>query len=136
MYEMKKGMCQLKHIPFCLFVHYLLDSAVLVVEQALYLERAQVRDVVAGNAVVIAQIPLALELDDAVVGSPAYDGVEDDALIGERSVGIIRRWHSTGSGCRRWSKRNSTYRCICASSWPRRNGVGRWPSGAGHPCRE
>ena len=37
----------------------------------------------------IAQIPLTLELDDAVVGSPAYDGVEDDALIGERSVGIV-----------------------------------------------
>ena len=89
MYEMKKGMCQLKHIPFCLFVHYLLDSAVLVVEQALYLERAQVRDVVAGNAVVIAQIPLALELDDAVVGSPAYDGVEQHALIGKRSVGVV-----------------------------------------------
>ena len=47
------------------------------------------RDVVAGNAVVIAQIPLALELDDAVVGGPAYDGIENDTLIGERSVGIV-----------------------------------------------
>ena len=46
-------------------------------------------DVVRGYTVVVEQEPLALVLDDAVVGSPAHDGVEEHALIGERSVRIV-----------------------------------------------
>ena len=46
-------------------------------------------DIVAGHAVVVAQVPLALELDNAVVGGPADDGIEDDSLIGEGSVRIV-----------------------------------------------
>ena len=46
-------------------------------------------DVVGRNAVVIEQEPLALILYDAVMGGPAYDGIEDDALISERTVGIV-----------------------------------------------
>ena len=37
----------------------------------------------------IAEIPLSLELDDRVVSSPAYDGIEDDTLIAERAVGVV-----------------------------------------------
>ena len=37
----------------------------------------------------IAKIPLPLELYDAVMGCPAYDRIEDDALIGERSIGVV-----------------------------------------------
>ena len=46
-------------------------------------------DVVAGYTVVIAQIPLALELYNAVVRCPTYDGIEDDTLIGEGAIGIV-----------------------------------------------
>ena len=46
-------------------------------------------DVVRGNAVVVEQIPLTLELHDAVVGSPTHDGVEQHTLIGEGTVRII-----------------------------------------------
>ena len=46
-------------------------------------------DVVGRNAVVIEQEPLALIFDDAVMGGPAYNGIEDDALISERAVGIV-----------------------------------------------
>ena len=37
----------------------------------------------------IEQVPLTLELYDAVVGSPSHDGVEDDTLVGERPVGVV-----------------------------------------------
>lgn len=47
------------------------------------------RDVIGGYAVVIEQEPLALVLDDAVVGSPAHNGIEEHTLIGERSVGVV-----------------------------------------------
>ena len=47
------------------------------------------RDVVGGNAVVIEQEPLALVLDDAVMGCPAHNGIEEHTLIGERSVRIV-----------------------------------------------
>ena len=46
-------------------------------------------DIVAGYTVVIEQIPLALVLYDRVVSGPSYDGIQDDALIGERSVGVV-----------------------------------------------
>ena len=46
-------------------------------------------DVVAGHAVVIAEIPLAFIFYDVVVGGPSYSGIENDTLIGERSVGIV-----------------------------------------------
>ena len=72
-----------------LFVDDLLNGAVLIVEEPLNLQRAQVGDVVAGHAVVIAKIPLAFIFYDAVVGGPSYDGIENDTLIGERSVGIV-----------------------------------------------
>jgi len=35
------------------------------------------------------QIPLALIFYDRVVGGPSYNGIENDTLIGERSVGIV-----------------------------------------------
>ena len=47
------------------------------------------RDVIGRNAVVIEQEPLALVLDDAVMGSPAHNGIEEHTLIGERSVGVV-----------------------------------------------
>ena len=47
------------------------------------------RDVVGGNAVVIEQEPLALVLDDAVMGCPAHNGIEEYTLIGERAVGVV-----------------------------------------------
>lgn len=72
-----------------LLVDDLLYGAVSVIEQALRLQRAQVGDVVAGHAVMVEQVPLATELDDAVVGGPAHDGVEEHALIGERPVGVV-----------------------------------------------
>ena len=37
----------------------------------------------------IEQEPLALILHDAMVCGPAYDGIEDDTLIGEGSVRIV-----------------------------------------------
>ena len=37
----------------------------------------------------IEQEPLTLELYDAVMGRPAYNRIEDHALIGERSVRIV-----------------------------------------------
>ena len=37
----------------------------------------------------IEQEPFSLILDDAVVGSPSYYGVENDTLIGERAVGVV-----------------------------------------------
>ena len=46
-------------------------------------------DIIRRNAVVIEQEPLALVLDDAVMGGPAYDGIEDDALISEWAVGVV-----------------------------------------------
>ena len=70
-------------------IHNLLDGTILIVEQALNLQRTQMGDIVRGYTVVIAQIPLTLILDNRVVGGPTYDGVEDDALIAERSVGIV-----------------------------------------------
>ena len=72
-----------------LFVDDLLNGAVLIVEETLNLQGTQVGDVVAGHAVVIAKIPLAFIFYDAVVGGPSYDGIENDALIGEWSIGIV-----------------------------------------------
>ena len=128
-------------LSFYFLIHDLLDGAVGVVEQALNLERAQVRDVIAGNAVVIAQIPLALELDDAVVGSPTYDGVEDDALIGERSVRII-----ADGIAEEVAVASRVREIILAIVFVHPRSLEEtmwiaclhrlWPSGAGHPCRE
>ena len=73
----------------CSLILDLLNGAVLIVEQALHLQRTQMGDVVRGYTVVVEQEPLALVLDDAVVGSPAHDGVEEHALIGERAVGVV-----------------------------------------------
>ena len=46
-------------------------------------------NVVRGYTVVIAQIPLSLELDNAVVSCPTYNGIKDDTLVSERTVGIV-----------------------------------------------
>ena len=37
----------------------------------------------------IEQEPFALVLHDAVVGGPAYDGIEDNTLIGEGAIRIV-----------------------------------------------
>ena len=44
------------------------------------------RNVIRGHTVMIAQIPLTLELHDRVVSRPTYHRIEDHALITERSV--------------------------------------------------
>ena len=72
-----------------LFVHHRLDGAVLIIEETLHLQGAEVGDIVRGNAVVIEQIPLSLVLHNRVMGGPAYNGLKDDTLIGERTVRII-----------------------------------------------
>jgi hypothetical protein len=46
-------------------------------------------DIVAGYTVMIAQIPLALELNNAVVSRPTYDRIENNALVGKRTIGIV-----------------------------------------------
>jgi hypothetical protein len=46
-------------------------------------------DIVRGYTVVIAEIPLSLILYDGMVSGPAYDGVEDDALIAEWAIGVV-----------------------------------------------
>ena len=63
--------------------------SVFIVEQTLYLQRTQMRDVVGGNTIVITEIPLALEKDDGMMGRPAHYGVKYDTLIGEGSIGIV-----------------------------------------------
>jgi hypothetical protein len=65
------------------------DLTVGIKLDGLHLEAAQPCGVVRGHAVVVEQIPAAFILNDAVVGGPSYDGIENDALIGERSVGIV-----------------------------------------------
>ena len=37
----------------------------------------------------IAGVPLPLVFYDRVVGGPSYDGIKDDALIAEWSVGVV-----------------------------------------------
>ena len=49
------------------------------------------RNVVRRHAVVVEQVPLSLVLYNRVVGGPAYNGVKDNTLIGERSVGVVTR---------------------------------------------
>ena len=66
-----------------------LDGTVCVIVQAFYLQRTQVRNAVGGYAVVMKQIPLSLELYNAVVGGPSYYGLQDNALIGEGAIGIV-----------------------------------------------
>ena len=46
-------------------------------------------DIVRRYTIVIEQEPLALILYDAVVCGPAYDGIEDDTLISEGTVGVV-----------------------------------------------
>ena len=70
-------------------IHNFLDGSILIVEQALHLEGAQVSDVVRRHAVVIEQEPFALVLHDAMVCCPAYNGIEDDALVGEGTIRIV-----------------------------------------------
>ena len=74
-----------------LIVLHLLDGAVLVVEEALHLQRTKVGDVVRRNAVMIEEIPLSLVLNDAVVGCPTNNRIEDNSLIGERTVWVVTR---------------------------------------------
>jgi hypothetical protein len=38
---------------------------------------------------VVAQIPLSFVLYDRVMGCPTYDGIEDNALIAEWSIGVV-----------------------------------------------
>ena len=75
-----------------LFVGSTLDRLNLAVGFVLEfhdLEAAEPGDAVAGNAVVMEEIPFALVLHDAVVGGPSHYRSEEDALIGERSVRIV-----------------------------------------------
>ena len=46
-------------------------------------------DVIRGYAVVVAQIPLTLVFHDGVMGSPAYNGIEDDTLIAEGAIRVV-----------------------------------------------
>ena len=71
-----------------LFVDHLLNRSILIVEQTLYLQRAQVCNIVRGNTVMIEEEPLALVLYDRVMGCPAYNRIQDHALISERSVSM------------------------------------------------
>ena len=74
-----------------LFIDYGLYGAVFVIEQALYLQGAQMGNVVRGNAVVIQQIPLTLKLHYAVMGSPTHYRLQDNTLISEGAVRIVAR---------------------------------------------
>ncbi len=76
-------------VHFKLLIDYRLNRSVLVIEQTLHLQRAQMGDAAGGHAVVIEQIPLVLKLHDRVVGGPADNRLEDDALPGEGAVGIV-----------------------------------------------
>jgi hypothetical protein len=58
-----------------LLVDDLLYRTILVVEQALNLQAAEMGDVIGRNTVVIEQIPLSLELHDTVVSSPTHNRV-------------------------------------------------------------
>ncbi|KAI9163634.1 Sn1-specific diacylglycerol lipase beta [Paramyrothecium foliicola] len=66
-----------------------LDLALVVVEDLLDLDGAQVVDALAELAVVVEEVGPALELDDGVVGGPAQDGLEDAAAIGEGAEGAL-----------------------------------------------
>src|SRR5882762_6016867 len=66
-----------------------LDGTVGPVLEARDLHAAQVRFSFRQNAVVEKEIPLSFELHDGMMVCPADDGVQDHALIGERSVGTV-----------------------------------------------
>ena len=72
-------------------VLYFLYCAVLIVEEALYLQRTKMCDVVRRDTVVIEQIPLSLVLYNTVVGCPANNRIEDNSLISERTVWVVTR---------------------------------------------
>ena len=74
---------------FCLLIDNGLNGAIGVVEQALHLQGTQMGNIVGGYTVVIQQIPLPLKFYNAVVRCPTHYGLEDYALIGERTVRII-----------------------------------------------
>ena len=63
--------------------------SVFIIEQLLHFQRAQMGNIIRGYTVVVAEIPLAFELYDGVVGSPTYDRVKNDTFIGEWSIGIV-----------------------------------------------
>src|SRR3954470_4368330 len=64
-----------------------LDRAiVVVVDLDRLLDVAQMRVAVRYLAVVVEDVPLAIHLGDRVVVSPSQHGLEDLALVGERSV--------------------------------------------------
>ena len=66
-----------------------LNLAVLVVLQLADFQASQPSLVVRWNAIVMEQIPLALELSNSVVSGPANNRCKNHTLIGERSVRIV-----------------------------------------------
>ena len=72
-----------------LFIYNGLYGAILIVEQALHLQGTQMGYIVRGHAVMIQQIPLALEFYNRVVGCPTYYRLQNNALIGEGAVRIV-----------------------------------------------
>ena len=66
-----------------------LDAAVGIIFKLAHLQAAQPRLASRRNTVVMKQIPLALILDDTVVGGPANNRSKDDTLIDKRSVGAV-----------------------------------------------
>ncbi|TLD22168.1 hypothetical protein PspLS_08025 [Pyricularia sp. CBS 133598] len=63
--------------------------AILVIKDLADLDRPQMVNPSTELAVVVEQIPLALELDDGVVRRPAQDWLEDPPAIGKRTVGRV-----------------------------------------------
>ena len=68
-----------------------LNGAVGVVVELCHLEGTEPRLVVGWHAVVVEEVPLALELGNGMVCGPAHHGGEDDALIGEGALWIVGR---------------------------------------------
>ena len=56
-----------------LFVDNFLYRTILVIEQTLNLQAAEVGDIIGRNTVVIEQVPLSLELYDTVVCRPTHN---------------------------------------------------------------
>ena len=66
-----------------------LNLAVGIVGQLAHLETAQPRLTARRYTVVVEEIPLALILENGMVGSPTDNRSEDDALVGEWTIRIV-----------------------------------------------
>lgn len=53
------------------------------------LQAAEPCRVIGRHAVVVEKIPLAFILHDTVMGGPADHRLQDDTLIGERTIGVV-----------------------------------------------